>query len=402
MNPRRWGMIIAIVCIAVAVAALDIQNAFHREPQAEQLTPGAAPLAPVGGPDGDFDILPQNSFADHALLLEPAEPDVDTLFSPASAGPSAPAELPQAEPPAHVPLMSDARRAAIEAVIRRHLPWASDHERRCWLEETCGLSAAQVEELLQLRTQLGPLVPPHHEFDRIPAAERPHTSNAGRILMRARRIVLGNLLNADSVGYRAAEITFVANGAEHGESVPAIASTTISPAQGELIATGRSLDVAVEGEGFLQVNYDGQTCLTRFGRLTIGADRKLALDVAGPAVLPSPEIEIPSGTEAVRILDSGRVEVERSEKSEWLSVGMLTLVEVPFPERLRPAEAGTYSATPQSGEPLKIAAGTESGSVFRPGMLEKSNVDRDAELQRLKRLDWLREQLGRAEDMPTD
>lgn len=402
MKLRRLGIICTVVGVAAAVAALELRNAFRREPPTERLTPGQAPLVHIGGPENDFDAVPPDSSTDHALLLEPVGADVDAPSSSAPADSLTPPELPRSESPAHVPLPPDSRRAAIEAVIRRRLPRATDHERRCWIEETRGLSAAQVDELLQLRTQVGPLVSSTRKNHILPVDERPPAADARGVIIEARRIVLGNLLNADSVGYRAVEMTFIANPAAHGGSIPAIASTTISPTQGALVATGRALDVAVEGKAFLLVEYDGRPRLTRFGRLTIDADRKLALDVAGPSIRLSPEIELPSDAAAVRILNGGQIEVERPERTGWLGVGALTLVAVPFPEHLRPAEFGTYAATPRSGAPREVVAGTESGAAIRPGMLEKSNVDRKAELQRLERLDWLRGELDRTEDIPTN
>lgn len=128
--------------------------------------------------------------------------------------------------------------------------------------------------------------------------------SGARAAMRAQTIVNHNLANASTVGFRA-ELPEAATttGAEHdARAYASVATTRFSDAQGSIMSTGRPLDVAIRGEGWLAVEAaDGSEAYTRAGDLRVDAAGVLR-NAAGHAVrsdngaISVPPQEIPSAT----------------------------------------------------------------------------------------------------------
>lgn len=129
-------------------------------------------------------------------------------------------------------------------------------------------------------------------------------------------------------------------------------------------ATGRPLDVAVQGAGYLVVEApQGGRLLTRDGALTVDAAGQL-LDAQGDRVLSSTltPIRVQPGS-SVSIVD-GRV------LANGVPVATLAVATVPNPAGLLPETGGRYAATPASGAPIIAAA--------RPGELLTGFLDNTA------------------------
>jgi flagellar basal-body rod protein FlgG len=134
--------------------------------------------------------------------------------------------------------------------------------------------------------------------------------------------------------------------------------------EGALQQTGRPLDVAIEGNGFIQVRRpDGTTGLTRNGALQVDGSGRLTDSTGDPLV---PPITLPKGTNAsdLKIAADGTV----SDGSRTL--GQIKLVTVPAPNGLLAAGNSTFSVTAASG-----AMRPASGATLSQGALEASNVD---------------------------
>ncbi len=110
--------------------------------------------------------------------------------------------------------------------------------------------------------------------------------------------VASNLSNASTIGYRAMEHKFRAVPV-HGEGAPTRAFVVDAAVadvfdQGPLTATGRPLDIAVQGAGWIAVETpDGREAYTRAGNLTLNANGQLqtaaglnVLGEGGPIALP--------------------------------------------------------------------------------------------------------------------
>jgi len=135
--------------------------------------------------------------------------------------------------------------------------------------------------------------------------------------------------------------------------------------QGGLQATEQPLDVAIQGDGFLQVKLaDGRTALTRSGSLHVDARGRVATSEGS---LLQPPVTLPVGTSPsdVQIASDGTV------SAQGRPIGRMVLVSVTSPHKLDDASAGVYTTNAASGPPR--AAGGDT--TLAQGALEASNVD---------------------------
>lgn len=150
--------------------------------------------------------------------------------------------------------------------------------------------------------------------------------------------------------------------------------TRVSTAQGPLEKTSRSLDVGIEGKGWLTVasgEGDGSVKLTRDGRMATDADGRLVLASTGAPVLSDSGDEIVVDPRVpVVILSDGTVEQAGASR------GMLGIVEVTDPELLSPDGRGLMRV---AGEQSQSLTPSENSRVHQ-GMVEQSSVDPVKEL----------------------
>jgi flagellar basal-body rod protein FlgG len=191
--------------------------------------------------------------------------------------------------------------------------------------------------------------------------------------------VSNDLSNLDTTGYQAERVGFhdllyTSGGIDNNMPVATgagSAATVVgrSQAQGAIQQTGRPLDVALDGPGYLAVTEPGGTVgLTRNGVLEIDPAGRLTT----PQGLPlSPPITLPPGTQPgqVKIATSGAVSVAGR------TVGQLSILDVAAPDNLMAQGNSLFLPTAGSG-PARAAAGT---SVHQ-GALEDSNVDISSEM----------------------
>jgi flagellar basal-body rod protein FlgG len=136
-------------------------------------------------------------------------------------------------------------------------------------------------------------------------------------------------------------------------------------AQGALEQTGRSLDVAIEGSGFLSVRLpDGRQGLTRDGGLHVDGLRRITTNTGN---VLQPPVTIPKG------VDEDQVDIgsDGSVTAAGRVVGKLSLVSVRAPEALLSVGDNAFVATAASGAPAAAPRATRLTS----GALESSNVD---------------------------
>ncbi|MFQ5643471.1 MAG: flagellar basal body rod protein FlgF [Thiogranum sp.] len=162
--------------------------------------------------------------------------------------------------------------------------------------------------------------------------------NAGKQLMLAQAVNANNLANANTNGFQAEMAKFssrVVGGAGFHSRVFAVAgNNSASFEKGEIQRTGRTLDVAVNGNGWIAVQApDGKEAYTRAGNLHVNINGQLltradypVLGDAGPIVIPdNQKLEIGSdGTISVRPLgqqpntlaEVGRIKMVSPDKEE--------------------------------------------------------------------------------------
>lgn len=161
-----------------------------------------------------------------------------------------------------------------------------------------------------------------------------------------------------------------------------IQSTNTDYRQGAFQQTGRELDVAIEGPGFLQV-LDPQSqgvLFTRSGNLDINANGQLVIGSAMTGRLLDPSIDIPPEATAVEIGPTGQVMVRTPGTTELQQIGQLQLASFINPDGLLKVGENLYQQTDASSQALLGEPGTNGLGVIRQRTLEASNVEPVQEL----------------------
>ena len=186
--------------------------------------------------------------------------------------------------------------------------------------------------------------------------------------------VANDMANLDTPGYQGTETGFesllyskggVSTGSQLATGTGA-ASQIIGRDQteGALQQTGRSLDVALEGPGYLQVKRsDGETGLTRNGTLETNADGQLT-DENGNRL--QPPITVPKGVDASQV----KIDSQGQVTANGRTLGKLSIVNVPAPTQLQPIGNSMFAVTAGSG-----GTRAATGTTVQQGALEGSNVD---------------------------
>lgn len=212
-------------------------------------------------------------------------------------------------------------------------------------------------------------------------------------------VIANNLANINTSGFKRSQIDFqdllyekiidpgteVASGInspgglEIGSGVRA-ASTIKVYTLGELQNTGRNLDIAITGEGFLQVTMpNGDLRYTRDGALQTNANGELVTPT-GYAIEPA--ISIPIDAISVGIAKDGGINV--TDSSGTMSVvGNIQLARFPNPSGLSSEGDNLLAQTEASGTPTTGTPGESGFGTIQSGFLEKSNVQMVTELVNL-------------------
>lgn len=232
-----------------------------------------------------------------------------------------------------------------------------------------------------------PIVP----TERSMAPARQQYSQTLEGVQQAYDVVLDNLANAQTPGYRAIRPIFEARpGDQPGQRSVMRPVMHRDPSPGKPVKTGRWLDVAIHGSGYLILDdpvaggVDG-LAYSRAGQLYISRDGAL---VAGSPNGPrlEPIVVFPDDFRDIRIDVDGTVSVQTGSKSKWTAVGIIHLARFANDAGLDPTNRDRFVATAESGPPLVDTPGGLGLGVLQHKHLEGSNVDVHAELAELNQL----------------
>jgi flagellar basal-body rod protein FlgG len=139
---------------------------------------------------------------------------------------------------------------------------------------------------------------------------------------------------------------------------------------GELTQTGEKLDVAIQGDGFFEVQMpDGTKAYTRDGGLKTGPDGRIM--TSDGLVVQSGFQPIPSGTTAIAIAPTGEVTTSTASGNQTFKV---QLVRFANPSGLQSLGRNLFKETTASG-PAELGNPGENGfGELQQGYLEMSNV----------------------------
>ena len=152
-----------------------------------------------------------------------------------------------------------------------------------------------------------------------------------------------------------------------------VTATSRVHAQGNLNKTDNNLDVAINGNGFLQITLpDGTTGYTRDGAFSVDANGQM-VNANGYAV--SPAITVPANTVSLTIGQDGTVSAQQSGTVSPVQIGSLQLASFVNPAGLESKGGNIYVETAASGTASVNTPGTNGLGILNQGYLETSNVN---------------------------
>lgn len=198
--------------------------------------------------------------------------------------------------------------------------------------------------------------------------------------MRARQRTLeaqaNNIANASTTGYKADRLQYglvEANqkGTSEGQKLALGVTTTNKTdfSQGAVRETGNSLDVSINGDGFLQIQTDQGVRFTRAGNLSINADGQLVTKSGDFVVGDGGPITVPPGAGEPVIGKDGTLSIDGNNFDK------LKIVRFENPVAALRKEGSALFALTGEGQPQEDV----QSSVLQ-GTLESSNVNSISEM----------------------
>ena len=185
-------------------------------------------------------------------------------------------------------------------------------------------------------------------------------------------ITANNVANVSTPGYRARR----AHQVESFGGGTEINAVRRDESQGPLEATGRALDLAVSGQGYLAVDTPRGTRYTRAGAFGVDAAGNI-VDPAGNRLAPG--FTVPPEAVAVEVSRSGELAATMADGSRQV-LGQLPLYTFANPGGLEAVGGGLYSPTAASGPARPGTPGADGYGEVVAGFLEGSSVDLAREL----------------------
>jgi flagellar basal-body rod protein FlgG len=209
---------------------------------------------------------------------------------------------------------------------------------------------------------------------------------------RALDIVANNIANINTMGFKRSEIRFseligpivqrdpvepigtgsprtALNGVKADESVRIFQ-------QGDLRTTDKPFDIAISGEGFIELlGPGGETWLWRGGSMRVNVDG--FLETENGMVLKA-LIEVPEDSTDLRIDRDGVVRSVSAGAETAEEIGAITLAMPRDPQMIEAMGSGFYRV-PDNGD-LETLINGQDGGVLVQGSLEASNVELTTEM----------------------
>jgi len=168
------------------------------------------------------------------------------------------------------------------------------------------------------------------------------------------------------------------SGLQIGTGVRTVATERIH-SQGDLRETGNSLDIAIQGRGFLQVELpDGTFAYTRDGSLQVDQNGQLVTAGGYPV---QPPINIPDNALGVTIARDGTVSITQpGAVGQNVQIGQLQLTTFINPTGLQSLGENLYAETDASGPANFSQPGLNGAGLVLQNYVETSNVNVAEEL----------------------
>ena len=151
------------------------------------------------------------------------------------------------------------------------------------------------------------------------------------------------------------------------------AAITMNLQLGALAQSGGDLDVAIEGNGYLEITLpSGQAAYTRDGAFKRTGEGTI---VTAAGFVVAPEITIPDDARSISINPDGEVYAYFTETAEAQLLGQFNLIGFSNPKGLEAIGGNNFLETEASGAPITSTPGQDGLGTLRQGYLEDSSVD---------------------------
>ena len=202
-----------------------------------------------------------------------------------------------------------------------------------------------------------------------------------------------NIANVNTAGFKKTQATFEdllyitlqAPGVSlaSGEKTPIglqvgsgarLSGTTKIYTSGTLEGTNRAFDVAIDGDGFLQVTLpDGRTGYTRDGHLQINANGRL---VTSQGYVLTPQVNLPQDILDFSISPNGQVAGRTASAPDvTTNFGQIQLAKFVNPSGLLSEGGNILRVSSASGQPTIANPGDQGIGTLRQAFIERSNVE---------------------------
>ncbi|HEX7851427.1 MAG TPA: flagellar basal-body rod protein FlgG [Sphingomonas sp.] len=206
------------------------------------------------------------------------------------------------------------------------------------------------------------------------------------------RVISNNLANVNTTGFKKDRASFAtlsyqtvtaagaqsssdskyATGLNLGTGVR-IQGTSRMETQGTMQQTGNALDLALDGDGYFQVQLPGgQLGYTRAGNFSRSPEGLLVTN-EGYQVMPG--ITVPQGATQITVGTDGTVSATIAGQTEPAQLGQLQVANFPNPAGLQSKGDNYMLETASSGAANLGIPGEDGRGMVRQGMLEASNVN---------------------------
>jgi len=202
-------------------------------------------------------------------------------------------------------------------------------------------------------------------------------------------VISNNLANVNTTGFKKSKVEFqellyqttrqpgadlgsgnqVPTGIQVGQGSRPVATARIFT-NGDLTQTGEQLDVAIQGNGFFEVQMpDGSSAYTRDGAFKTDSTGRIVTSDGLPVI--GGFQPVPSGTTNITIGSNGNVTYTTASGATTFQV---QLVNFNNPAGLSSQGSNLYTETPASGTPVIGTPGENGLGTLNQGYLELSNV----------------------------
>jgi flagellar basal-body rod protein FlgG len=203
-------------------------------------------------------------------------------------------------------------------------------------------------------------------------------------------VISNNLANVNTIGFKKSRAEFedlmyqslkiAGSPTEAGNLIPTgmqvgmgVKPTTVHKffTQGDFQNTGNPLDMVIEGDGFFQVDVNGEMAYTRAGAFKLDNEGRV---VTANGYVLQPEFTVPVETASVVVTEAGHI-AALDEDGDELAATDIPIYTFINPAGLKAMGKNLYSETEASGAATEGVPGEDNFGTIAQGFLEMSNVE---------------------------